>query len=117
MDLGLQGKKAIVCASSRGLGKACALALAREGVDVVINGLHQENLDTARAEIEATGRWSMSLEPGNYVFCVGDLTGGPIDPDRVWMEIVGCLDPLTLRSGEATLNIALGELGASGRLE
>ena len=33
MDLGLDGKKAIVCASSRGLGKACAISLAREGVD------------------------------------------------------------------------------------
>ena len=48
MDLGLKGKKAIVCASSRGLGKACALSLAREGVDVVINGLHQDRLDTDR---------------------------------------------------------------------
>ena len=38
MDLGLAGRKAIVCASSHGLGKACALALAREGVEVVING-------------------------------------------------------------------------------
>jgi 3-oxoacyl-[acyl-carrier protein] reductase len=55
MDLGLLGKKAIVCASSRGLGKACALSLAREGVDVVINGLHQERLDAAQAEIEALG--------------------------------------------------------------
>ena len=53
MDLGLQGKKAIVCASSRGLGKACALALAREGVDVVINGLHQERLTAAKTEIES----------------------------------------------------------------
>ena len=38
MDLGLKGKRAIVCASSRGLGFACASALAREGADVVING-------------------------------------------------------------------------------
>ncbi len=53
MDLGLVGKKAIVCASSRGLGKACALALAREGVDVVINGLHPEHLDAAQADIVA----------------------------------------------------------------
>ena len=56
MDLGLNGKKAIVCASSRGLGKACAISLAREGVDVVINGLHAEHLDTARVEIEAKGQ-------------------------------------------------------------
>jgi 3-oxoacyl-[acyl-carrier protein] reductase len=55
MDLGLQGKKAIICASSRGLGKACAMSLAGEGVDVVINGLHQDRLDTAQAEIEALG--------------------------------------------------------------
>ncbi len=55
MDLGLNNKKAIVCASSRGLGKACAMSLAREGVDVVINGLHQEGLDQAKAEIEALG--------------------------------------------------------------
>jgi 3-oxoacyl-[acyl-carrier protein] reductase len=38
MDLGIRGKRAIVCASSRGLGKACALALAEAGVSLVING-------------------------------------------------------------------------------
>lgn len=38
MDLGLTGKKAILCASSRGLGRGCALALAEEGVDLVLNG-------------------------------------------------------------------------------
>ena len=36
MDLGLKGKKAIVCAASEGLGRGCAVSLAREGVDVVI---------------------------------------------------------------------------------
>lgn len=59
MDLGISGKKAIVCASSRGLGKACALALAREGVDVVINGLTEANLETAREEIETLGAGSV----------------------------------------------------------
>ena len=38
MDLGIAGRKAIVCASSRGLGKACARALAEAGCEVVING-------------------------------------------------------------------------------
>ena len=38
MDLGIAGRKAIVCASSRGLGKACAQALAEAGCDVVVNG-------------------------------------------------------------------------------
>lgn len=50
MDLGLKGKQAIVCASSRGLGKACAAALAREGCDVVINGRDAEQL-AATAEV------------------------------------------------------------------
>ena len=51
MDLGLEGKKAIVCASSRGLGKACAISLAKEGVHVVINGRNEETLTAAEAEI------------------------------------------------------------------
>ncbi len=56
MDLGLQGRSAIVCASSRGLGLACAEALAREGVDPVINGRTVDDLDRARHRIaEATG--------------------------------------------------------------
>lgn len=38
MDLGIQGKQALVCASSQGLGHACALALAQEGCEVFING-------------------------------------------------------------------------------
>jgi len=38
MDLGIKGKNAIVCASSRGLGKACASSLAINGVNVVLNG-------------------------------------------------------------------------------
>ena len=39
MDLGIAGKKAIVCGSSRGLGKGCAEALARAGCVVVVNGI------------------------------------------------------------------------------
>ncbi len=53
MDLGIAGKKAIVCASSRGLGKACALALAHEGVDVIINGRSSQPLQAAAEEIAA----------------------------------------------------------------
>ena len=51
MDLGLAGRKAIVCASSRGLGKACATALSREGVSVVINGLDEKRLAATADEI------------------------------------------------------------------
>ncbi len=53
MDLGISGKNAIVCASSKGLGKATALALASEGVNVWICGRHQDTLDLAAAEIAA----------------------------------------------------------------
>ena len=50
MDLGIQGRSAIVCASSRGLGRACAESLAREGVHVTLNARGAEPLaDAARA--------------------------------------------------------------------
>ena len=44
MELGINGKKAIICASSRGLGKGIAEELAKEGVEIVINGTSEENL-------------------------------------------------------------------------
>ncbi len=53
MDLGLSGKNAIVCASSRGLGRACAEALAAEGVAVVINGRDTDVLQQTAEEIRA----------------------------------------------------------------
>lgn len=51
MNLGIAGRKAIVCASSRGLGKACARALAEAGCEVVINGRDEKTLKTAAAEL------------------------------------------------------------------
>lgn len=67
MDLGLKGKKAIVCASTKGLGRACAVALAREGVAVVINGRDEA---LVRATVEALER-----ETGTTVTGVcGDVT-------------------------------------------
>ncbi len=53
MDLGIAGRTALVCASSRGLGKACATALAREGARVVVNGRDAGRLDETAAEIRA----------------------------------------------------------------
>ena len=56
MDLGIAGRKAIVCASSRGLGKACARALAEAGCEVVVNGLDAKRIEATAAEIAgATG--------------------------------------------------------------
>ncbi|MBN1320538.1 MAG: SDR family oxidoreductase [Thermoleophilia bacterium] len=54
MDLGIRGKKAIVCASSRGLGRACALALAEAGVSLVVNGRHPVRLDQTVEDIRRT---------------------------------------------------------------
>jgi 3-oxoacyl-[acyl-carrier protein] reductase len=55
MDLGIAGRKAIVCASSRGLGFACAKALAEAGCEVVINGRDHEQLAAAAAELKKRG--------------------------------------------------------------
>jgi 3-oxoacyl-[acyl-carrier protein] reductase len=51
MDLGIKGKRAIVCAASKGLGRACAWSLAREGVDLTICARGREALDATAAEI------------------------------------------------------------------
>ena len=67
MDFGLKGKKAIVCASSKGLGHACALALAREGVELVI---------TARTatELEATAAMIRQQTGAKVTTVAGDIT-------------------------------------------
>jgi len=52
VDLGISGRRAIVCASSQGLGLACAIALAQEGVDVAINGRDEERLAAAAKTVK-----------------------------------------------------------------
>jgi 3-oxoacyl-[acyl-carrier protein] reductase len=67
MDLGIRGRKAIVCASTQGLGRVCATSLAREGVIVTINGRNAERAAKVAAEIAA--------ETGGTVHGVGaDIT-------------------------------------------
>lgn len=53
MDLGIEGRKAIVCASSRGLGRGCATELARAGCTVVINGRDKVSLEETAHQITA----------------------------------------------------------------
>ena len=56
MDLGIRGKTALVCAASKGLGKGCAVSLAREGVNLVITARGREALERTAQEIRtATG--------------------------------------------------------------
>ncbi len=57
MDLGIAGRRAVVCASSKGLGRACALALAEAGCELVVNGRDRGRLESAAKDIrESTGR-------------------------------------------------------------
>ncbi len=82
MDLGIKGRKAIVCASSQGLGRGCALALAREGVDVVINA-------RTAARLEATTE-AIRRETGVMVTAVAcDIT----TPEGRAAVLAACPDP------------------------
>ncbi|MGA0837804.1 MAG: SDR family oxidoreductase, partial [Ilumatobacteraceae bacterium] len=53
MDLGIAGRHAVLMASSRGLGRACAESLAREGVNIVVNGRDSDDVERAVAELRA----------------------------------------------------------------
>ncbi|MGA8227659.1 MAG: SDR family oxidoreductase [Xanthobacteraceae bacterium] len=56
MDLGIAGRKAIVCASSKGLGRACAEKLAEAGCEVIVNGRSRDTAEATAADIgKATG--------------------------------------------------------------
>ncbi len=65
MDLGIRGKRAIVCASSKGLGKGCALALAEAGVDLVVNGRQKDILARTADEIRARYQVGVIEAPGD----------------------------------------------------
>ena len=67
MNLGIAGRKAIVCASSRGLGKACARALAEAGCEVVINGRDAKKLEATAAELSVL--LSVEGDPGSRRRC------------------------------------------------
>ncbi|MCH7661984.1 MAG: SDR family oxidoreductase [Euryarchaeota archaeon] len=81
MDLQLEGNAALVTASSSGLGKASAKALAREGANVVINGRDEDRLEEAREEIE-------EVATGEIIAQSGDLTD-PEDITELVETVVG----------------------------
>ena len=63
MDMGIRGRKAIVCASSQGLGLACAQALAAEGVEVWLNGRDAGRLARAAQQVSnATGATAQTVQ-------------------------------------------------------
>ena len=65
MDLGIKGRKAIVCAASKGLGKACAMSLAREGVDLVITARTADTLEATAEEIRRASGVRVTAVPGD----------------------------------------------------
>ena len=71
MDLGLKGRKAIVCASSRGLGRACATSLAREGVDVTITARTADALEATAREIRDQTGAKVTAVPGDITTPAG----------------------------------------------
>jgi 3-oxoacyl-[acyl-carrier protein] reductase len=67
MELGIQGRTALVCAASKGLGKGCAISLAREGVNLVITARGREALEQTAADL----RKNFSID---VTAVVGDIT-------------------------------------------
>ena len=90
MDLGISGKRALVCAASKGLGKGCAWALAEAGVDLVINARGSDVLkETAR---EISDRFGVKV---NYV--AADITS-PTGRAAV-LEVASDIDILVTNAG------------------
>jgi 3-oxoacyl-[acyl-carrier protein] reductase len=84
MDLGIAGRTAIVCASSKGLGRGCAAALAEAGCRVIINGRDAETLEVTRAALAARG--------GEIVAVVADV--GTEEGRAALLEAAGTVDIL-----------------------
>jgi len=96
MDLDLTGNAALVTASNRGLGKAAATALVREGVDVAINGREESTLEATATELR-----DEAAEDARVVQIAGDLTN-PNDISRLVERTVdefGRLDHLVTSAG------------------
>src|SRR5450631_361622 len=83
VDLGIKGRRAIVCASSKGLGRACAMALANEGVHVTLTARGAEALAKTAAEIRMAN-------PG---FTVTEVAGDITTPAGREAALKACRDP------------------------
>ncbi len=99
MDLGIAGKKALVCASSKGLGRGCAEALAEAGVDLVMNARGAEaleaaaeeirqkygvNVETVAADVTTEEGRAQLLEVAGQVDILVNNAGGP--PPGMWTD-------------------------------
>ena len=89
MDLGIKGKRALVCAASKGLGRGCAMALAEAGVNLVINARGAEALEATAAELRAFGV--------NVVAVAADITSE--DGRAAVLSVAGSVDILVTNAG------------------
>lgn len=71
MDLGIRGRTALVCAASKGLGKGCALALAREGVSLVITARGKDALEATAEEVRKSTRVTVIAVAGDITTAEG----------------------------------------------
>jgi 3-oxoacyl-[acyl-carrier protein] reductase len=71
LDLGISGRKAIVCASSKGLGRVCAMALGRAGVDLVITARTGDTLEHTAEEIRRTTGARVTTAAGDITMEAG----------------------------------------------
>lgn len=74
MDLGIDGKYALVCAASKGLGRACAMHLAREGAEVTIVARTLDSLEKAAADIRADSGAKVTIAVGDVATDEGRQT-------------------------------------------
>ncbi len=81
MDLGIKGRRALVCAASKGLGRACATALAREGVAVTITARTAESLERTAAEIRAATGAAVTTVAGDITTPAGRAAALAACPD------------------------------------
>jgi 3-oxoacyl-[acyl-carrier protein] reductase len=71
MDLGIKGRTAIVCGASKGLGRACAEALAAEGVDLVLTARNADQLEATAAEIREASKVNVRTAAGDITTQAG----------------------------------------------
>ena len=78
MDLGIRGRKALLSGASRGMGKACAMALAEDGVDLIIVARTRDVLENTCAEIRAATGVTVTPVVGDITTAQGraDCAGG-----------------------------------------
>src|SRR5882757_3781635 len=127
MDLGIAGRKAIVCASSRGLGRACATRLAEAGCEVVVNGLGAKVIAVAADVGTKAGQDALYAACPEPDILIANNAGPPfrdfreLDRDKMIAGVVGnmivpvellqrAIDPMIKKKWGRIVNITSGSV-------